>query len=106
MFYITLSAATGDAGEWTQAWERFSDWSKEICERYEYVHLSLHLSDSISEDEEYFDEHTMFKVYDAVRRGLGVSGSGVNRVVDDTARNIINEMQNAGILFRERGPRS
>lgn len=46
---------------------------------------------------EHFTENTLFKVYDALRK-VGM---------DETqARDAISEMQNAGILFRERFPTS
>lgn len=46
------------------------------------------------EEEEYFDDETMFKVYDAIMSSLPMNAAH--------ARNIINAMQNAGILFREK----
>lgn len=46
------------------------------------------------EEEEYFDDETMFKVYDAIMGCLPMNAAH--------ARDIINAMQNAGILFREK----
>lgn len=47
-------------------------------------------------DEEFHDEDTLFKVYDALRR------TGLD---EQQARHAIMEMQNVGILFRERRSR-
>lgn len=46
-----------------------------------------------SEDDVTFTENTLYKVYDALR------GSGLS---EDQSRDAISNMQNAGILFRER----
>lgn len=44
---------------------------------------------------EHYDDETLFKVYE----GLAAAG-----VVNQQAVEAVNQMQNAGILFRERGP--
>lgn len=46
-------------------------------------------------DESYYTEETLYKVYRALR------ASGMS---EDQSERAINEMQNAGILFRERIP--
>lgn len=43
----------------------------------------------------YFDENTLFKVYDSLR------AAGLD---EQAARDAISDMQNKGILFRERAP--
>lgn len=43
---------------------------------------------------EYFTEETLFKVFDALRKTM----------TEEQAREAINNMQNEGILFRERKP--
>lgn len=45
---------------------------------------------------EYFTEETLFKVYDSLRIVGGIS--------EELARDTITDMQNKGILFRERAP--
>lgn len=47
------------------------------------------------QDQVYYTEETLFKVYKAIRRA---------GVTEEFAEQIINEMQNDGILFRERIP--
>lgn len=47
----------------------------------------------IPEDTEYYNEETLFKVYESLRR------SGLS---DSACRSAVNQMQNDGILFRER----
>jgi hypothetical protein len=44
---------------------------------------------------EWFDENTLFKVYDSLR------AAGLE---EQQARDAITDMHNKGILFRERGP--
>lgn len=101
MFHLMLTASIDDADEWSRTWEKFTEWSKEIGERVDAVHVSSHLAGTIGEDEEFYNEHTMVKVREALQ--------GVLRSYDLELRladPLINEMLNAGILFRERGPRS
>jgi hypothetical protein len=97
MFHIMFTVAAADATEWDQLWERFQELARELGPRHPDLHLSSHLAGPVLEDEEYFDETTMFKVIDALVRA-GITPAH--------ARDCVNEMQNAGILFRERGPHS
>jgi len=54
----------------------------------------IDLQNITDEGEEYFDEETMFKAYDAIMSSLPMNSVH--------ARDIIQSLQNAGILFRER----
>ena len=49
----------------------------------------------------YFDEETLAKVYQAIGKAQPSIGS---LTMFEAAREIVNELQNAGILFRERVP--
>lgn len=53
------------------------------------------LAQSYPEVEEIYTEETINKVFRAIKRGADIS--------DEQIEDIINEMQNEGILFRERG---
>jgi hypothetical protein len=100
MFHIMFTVSADDATDWDHAWERLNGLALEMGPKFPNVHLSSHLVNTIGEDEEYFDENTMFKVYDAIKR------SYTPEPPDHLVRAIIDKMQDAGIYFREKGPRS
>lgn len=100
MFHLMLTASIEDADEWSRTWEKFTEWSKEIGERVDSVHVSSHLAGTIGEDEEFYNEYTMVKVYDAIKKSYSPEPP------DHLVQAIVNAMLNAGILFRERGPSS
>lgn len=52
---------------------------------------------SLDQSKEHFTENTLFKVYDVLR----ITGE----LTEEKSREVINELQNQGILFRERGER-
>lgn len=52
---------------------------------------------SLDQSKEHFTENTLFKVYDVLRITGGLT--------EEKSQEVINEMQNQGILFRERGER-
>lgn len=97
MFHLMLTASIEDADEWSRTWEKFTEWSKEIGERVDSVHVSSHLAGTIGEDEEWWDENTNLRAIDIMKQ------SGLT---DGYAREIVFNLNNAGIIFREKGPRS
>lgn len=93
---LSVTVATDDSEDWTRVWERLNEVAQELGSRHPSATVSSHLIDDNYTDEEYFDEYTMLKVMDAL------DGVGYNEY---SVRSIINALLEAGILFRERGPR-
>ena len=92
---ITLSIVTDTDKHWGQAYAQLSSLALSVSSTYPQTTLSsIDLSDT-EEIEEIHDEGTMTKVHNALRHN-NFSESGIN--------DIINSLQNAGILFREIKP--
>jgi hypothetical protein len=60
----------------------------------------LELTGDLEEIEEFHDENTMMKVYDAIKRVVIVDRREFY-LNDDQTTQIVNALQNAGIVFRE-----
>jgi hypothetical protein len=93
---VHLSVHTYNDDKWDHAWGRLTKLTHELGE--EYLHVSLttsRLDDSEIEEGEYFDDQTIIKVVDTIKRTMPGLTEGM-------AREIINDLHNAGILFRER----
>ena len=104
--YLNLSARFDDEGRvihvpFDYIWGKFNALAEELGGRSDIHSVSVTAirAGESDEDEEYFDEYTIFKVFDAIKN----SGPGFT---EGMVREIIDNMQNAGILFRERGSRS
>lgn len=83
---------------WETLQEKFTELYKNIAERAtEGVSANISTLDLDSSDsgEEFFDEGTLLKVYEAINE---YTGSEVE------TRDIITKIQNAGIVFRELRP--
>jgi hypothetical protein len=97
---VGLYVRTDGQEDFAKTFQLFSNMALDVGEDHEHVTLSSHqMLDSEPDGYEYeevrYNEQTMVKVRDAIRvEGLK------ERVVDD----IVNRLQNAGILFRERVP--
>jgi len=97
---VSLNLVTKTEKGWLTAFNLLSTFSMGIAEMVEFSQISvssveLGLSDEsedLEEVEEFHDENTMKKVYDAFK---------VHGFNDDEATEIINTLQNSGILFRE-----
>lgn len=105
--YISVAATFEDEGvahvPFDYVWEKFNDLAEQLVGRSEIQNVSVTCvrAGNPDPDEEYYDEHTMVKVREALQ--------GVLRSYDLELRladPLINEMLNAGIIFREKGPRS
>jgi glucuronate isomerase len=93
-FYLTLSALAADAEQHRRIYQEFAAVQDIFAGNIPSMTLtSLDLS-TPTEEEEYFDDNTMFKVHDAIMESLPMNSAH--------ARDIIERLQNAGILFRER----
>src|SRR5688500_12027005 len=82
-------------------WEKFNDLALQLGDRDEIDSINVmcqRLDETSIEDEEYFDEYTLFKVFEVLK--------GFDELSQERALDVIKEMESAGILFRERGPRS
>lgn len=91
---ILLSVSTENEEQIRRIHAHLNTFSNEIVDHFPSVTVSAYEEGEIAkEQDEYFDEYTMFKVYNAMREG-GITDLG--------ARELINALQNAGILFRER----
>jgi hypothetical protein len=93
-FHIALSAVVTDTEHHRAIYREMSSIQDIFVATIPSLSLTSFDMDEISDEgEEYFDERTMFKVVDTITMA-GFS--------EHDARLIVNELQNAGILFRER----
>lgn len=96
---ITLSVGTCGAEQWMHSFQDLSELAVNLGESHDYVNVvSSVISDEREEDaEEYLrhDENTLLKVITAIN-------AGVPDLSSEEVTNIVNQIQNAGILFRER----
>lgn len=91
---ITLTVGVKDPNDWDYIYDSFGRTARELGPQYPYVSVSSSQTDDLENIEElYHDDMTLQKVYDALLPCVADS----NR-----AKEVINELQNAGILFRER----
>lgn len=95
---VNLNALTSDPEQWDQIYKEFTGVAKDWGQRVEYISVSSsELGEEIEvveEEELYYDENTLQKVLEALKN--------VSVLTDHLAREAITDMQNAGILFRER----
>lgn len=107
---ITLSIGISSEIEWQQTWGQLNDTAKRYGRMNQYVMLSSTMieqgedEETPAEDELYVDEDTLFKVRDAIRKCVqrAIGPRMTQRNKDELVNEIINELGNAGILFRER----
>lgn len=99
---ISLSVGVATPEQWDHVHSRFVVMQKEWAQDHPGVTISSYLTDNeedgVEEQSEYYDENTLNKAREAaesVIRSFGLGGT-------DLSGAIINEMLNAGILFRER----
>lgn len=98
---ISLSIGTVGADDHARTFQEMSELSANLAPSHPYVSLSSNLADDndVPDEDIFYDEQTLFKVRDAVEKAITVHfGLGNPKVTTD----VIIEMQNAGILFRER----
>lgn len=101
---INMSVGVSEAeDEHRHVFAYLADIAGELTQTHEYVSLTSNkLNEEIEIEEEvlYHDENTLSRVREAIKEALapyGMGGEGDTSVTD-----IINELQNAGIFFRER----
>jgi hypothetical protein len=103
---ISLTVGTKGAEEWFRSFQDLS----ELANNLGNVHHYVSLSSSAMGDEEpdpidndlYYDENTLRKVHNELVIVLSRCGAGEHMASEDLATTIIGELQNSGILFRER----
>jgi hypothetical protein len=101
---ISLTVGTEGAEEWFRAFQDLSELANNLGTVHHYVSVSSSAvgneeSDPI-DDDVYYDDNTMVKVREALVSTLSRLGSGTS--ASQAADAVILELQNAGILFRER----
>lgn len=97
---ITLSVGTEGPDQHKAVFGLMSDIGAEFALDYHYSSITSVDTDRPNDgDEEFYDEHTLFKVREAIKNAIEVR---VATAPEAMINDIINEMQNAGILFRER----
>lgn len=102
---INLGVATEGSEDYFRTFQDISELARNLGESHSYVSVSASVvgeeddvEDVSSEAERlHHDENTLRKVYDAIMK------NGLSR---KTAEDVVNNLQNAGILFRERRPLS
>jgi hypothetical protein len=106
---VSLTLITGTEHSWRTAFSLLSQVALDAGEGFTSVsvrsdELSLEEEDT-GEIEEFFDENTLFKIHDVVRKYFEdlskLEGSLHGLHSEDNATDLINSLQNAGILFRE-----
>lgn len=99
---LSLYVNTATPEQFNTVFDRLTLQAKALGDEYPYVGVSSHLmGDDVeleSDDALIYDEDTMRKVHDAIFHVIG--GTRDNPTITD----IINQMQDYGILFRERRP--
>jgi hypothetical protein len=95
---ISLGIGTVGAEDYFSTFQDMSELARNLGESHNYVNLSAQVVDGEPEpdgklEEVFYDENTLFKAHAAIQ-GAGFS--------EKTAFDIINALQNAGILLRER----
>lgn len=94
---LSLTVQTSNTDDWNNLWKGFAD----LAGRIAPYNASVNVHSTLLDDEELestheevkYDDQTLNKVYEALcRSGITEARAGV----------AINEMLNAGILFRER----
>ena len=94
-FMINLTVGVPQ-NQWQRVWEGFESFAQSTreVETPPYISLTSTLVEGVTEDgEEFYDEGTLLRVYEALRR---------IPMPEKVAREAVTAMQNAGILFRER----
>lgn len=95
---ISLGVGTDGDDDYFQTHQDLSELARNLGATHNYVSMmaqSVVDDDSDTDEEElYYDENTLFKV----REAMMINGWITGEMCDE----IINRLQNAGILFRER----
>lgn len=101
--HVSLSVITRSEKDWLPAFNLLSDLAMTHGNEFAQISVSSVDFDDIAEEpegvEEYHDEKTLGKVYDAVR--LALDKFGLTTVSEGLSEDVVNSLQNAGILFRE-----
>lgn len=94
---VSLTVCAQDFPQRREAFGHLSRLAAEIEDQFEACNVSAYGFEDDGLDrapgDEYFDEYTLLKVVHALREA---------GIPDQQAEDAINQMQNAGVLFRER----
>lgn len=93
---ISVTVGTKEAEEWFATFQELSELAANLGAAHHYVSVSSVVRDEQSEDD-YDDLYYDDKTLDKVRTALREHGMGHTLITS-----AISDMQNAGILFRER----
>lgn len=97
---VSLGVGTKDAEDFSQTFQDLSELARNLGVNHDYVNVTasgvkVDSDEEPSDEELYYDEDTLVKVREAVFKACQSSFA-----VDE----IVNNLLNAGILFRERRP--
>jgi hypothetical protein len=95
---VTLSVTVGGEENWTLVWEHLSKCGGQLADLYNQT-LSSYLVEELESEEETDPELEIHSDTTLIRVEQAMIRAGLNR---DQAGDVINELLNAGILFRER----
>lgn len=102
--HVSLSVITRSEKDWLPAFNLLSDLAMTHGNEFAQISVSSVDFDDIAEEpegvEEYHDEKTLGKVYDAVRTELLNQPIAVGDI-EVATEDLVLAIQNAGILFRE-----
>jgi|SRR5690349_2950412 len=97
---VSLSVGTEGAEDYFSTFQDISELAKNLGATHRYVNVNANVFDELEIDPEpeqeveslYYDENTLAKVRQVM----------TNAVLPEIAESLITDLQNAGILFRER----
>jgi hypothetical protein len=96
---VNLNVVVNSTEQWTEIFSHLADVAASLPQKYSGVSVSsFQLADEdeviqTDPDTEYYDDQTLMKVRNVLR---------LHGITDDVITDIISEMQNVGLLFRER----
>jgi hypothetical protein len=112
---VTLGVYVRDPQEWDYVYNLLGGTAKQLgpnLTRVDLESLQIDTDDQVyglGQDAEYdgvgmvrFDEGTLFKVREALKKALFVTAEDMGKDPNVLINDCINQMQNFGILFRER----
>jgi hypothetical protein len=107
---ISLSVSVEDE-QFTNALETMTEFMTELAESYRHDYISLsssefkdELDEEVSGEDLYHDENTLVKARMAMARILQNHRDWTSEDLTNAVTEMVNELHNDGILFRERKP--
>lgn len=106
---VSLSVGVEDPEDFARTFQDLSELARNLGVTHDYVSVSSSVVDENLHEEPagedlYHDENTLVKVRVAAAQALFTHFGSSPSINDEAVTDLINEITNAGILFRERIP--